>query len=213
MFAWIRKIFDHSTQRTHRRPVRPRRQTFRPAFEGLESRTVPAFLAPVSTAASVTANSLALGDFNGDGLADIVSVGNISGRGVISVSKGNGDGTFQAAKISNSGNSNPLQVRVADFDGDGHLDVVCLGSSYIDSLTVRKGNGDGTFQPPTPYTYSIPPTEIEVGDVNNDRRPDLIEGNHFFSTTGVRMNDGTGHFGPKVDSPGVIAPTTVETAE
>ena len=69
-----------------------------------------------------------------------------------------------------------MQVRVGDFDGDGKLDVVCLGSYYIDSLTVCKGNGDGTFGTPTPYTYSIPPTEIEVADMNGDGQLDLIEG-------------------------------------
>src|SRR5262249_44638613 len=80
-------------------------------------------------------------------------------------------------------------------------------------LTVCMGNGDGTFQAPTPYTYSIPPTEIEVADMNNDGHPDLIEGNHFFNTTSVQLNDGTGHFGAKVDSVGVITPSAVEAAD
>ena len=189
------------------------RRGFHPALESLEDRLAPAFLAPVNTAAGVTANSMAVGDFNNDGIPDIVSVGSISGRGVISVGLGNGDGTFQPAKICNSGNTDPLQVRVADFNGDGKLDVVCLGSYYIDSLTVCTGNGDGTFQPPTPYTYSIPPTEIEVGDMNGDGHPDLIEGNHFFNTTSVQLNDGTGHFGAKIDSVGVITPSAVKAAD
>src|SRR5262249_55093706 len=97
--------------------------------------------------------------------------------------------------------------------GDGKLDVVCLGSYYIDSLTVCLGNGDGTFGAPTPYTYSIPPTEVEVADMNGDGKPDLIEGRHFFSTTRVQLNVGTGHFGAKVDSSCTQSPTSVEAAD
>src|SRR5438105_13477457 len=119
--SWIRKLCLRPSQ-TIRRPAargqRPR--GFQPLVEVLEDRAVPAFLAPVSTAAGVTANGTAVGDFNGDAIPDIVSVGNISGRGVISVNLGNGDGTFQAPLICNSGNSNPLQVRGGDFDGERH---------------------------------------------------------------------------------------------
>ena len=210
---WIRKLFSRANETYSRPKVRSNQFRFRPQLEILEERTVPAFLTPISTGAGVTANGTATGDFNGDGITDIVSVGNISGRGVISVSLGNGDGTFQAAKISNSGNTNPLQVRVADLDGDGKLDVICLGSYYVDSLTVSKGNGDGTFGVPTAYSYSIPPTEIEIADMNGDGRPDLIMGNHFFNTTSVQLNDGTGHFGAKIDSPGIINPTNVASAD
>src|SRR5690242_8202268 len=129
VLSWIRKLWRRPSgtfRHPIRRPVRPRRLHL--GLETLEDRAVPAFLAPVSAAAGVTVNDMAVGDFNGDGIRDVVAVGNISGRGVISVELGNGDGTFQAAQLSNSGNSNPLQVRVADFDGDGKLDVVCLGS-------------------------------------------------------------------------------------
>src|SRR5262249_33235805 len=205
-WSWLRSNKARAKKRPAALPLPPQ-------LVALEDRVVPAFLAPVSTAAGVTANGAALGDFNGDGLIEVVTVGNVSGRGVVSVSLGNGDGTFQPPVISNSGNSNPLQVRVDDFDGDGRLDVVTLGSYYVDSLTVLEGNGDGTFGAPAAHSYSIPPTEIQVADMNGDGHPDLIEGNHFFSTTSVQLNDGTGRFGAKLDSMGVLSPTEVASAD
>ncbi len=213
LISWLRQLMNKRVT-TYRRPTKlAKRKVWFLAVEALEDRTVPAFLAPLSAATSFTASATAVGDFNGDGIPDIVSVGSLSGRGAVDVQLGNGDGSFQAEKISNSGNTSPIQVKVGDLNGDGKLDVVVLGSYYIDSLTVLKGNGDGTFQPPTPYSYSIPPTEIQLGDVNGDGHPDLIAGNHFFSTTSVMLNDGTGHFGPKVDSGGVLTPSDLATAD
>ena len=208
---WVRQIF-------RKRPTGPVQRTRSPKSQlrlvALEDRAVPAFLAPASSSNGIGYSpDTATGDFNGDGIADVVSIGSLSGRGVVSVSLGNGDGTFQAAQLSNSGNSSPLQIRVADFDGDGKQDVVTLGSYYIDTLTVLKGNGDGTFQAPTPYSYSVPPTEIEVADMNGDGHSDLIAGNHFFNTTSVMLNDGTGRLGPKVDSVGVVSPSDLATGD
>src|SRR5258708_7890009 len=102
-FSWIQQRFNPKCK-TYRKPgqAAKRRDARRLMLEALEDRVVPAFLAPASTPTSFTAVATAVGDFNGDGKADIVSVGSLSGRGVVSVQLGNGDGTFQAEKISNS---------------------------------------------------------------------------------------------------------------
>ena len=79
------------------------------------------------TGMAVTA--MATADFNGDGLADIVTVGSISGRGVAAVQLNHGDGTY-AAPIVEPTNNTPVEVQVGDFDGDGHCDIVTLASYY-----------------------------------------------------------------------------------
>jgi uncharacterized repeat protein (TIGR01451 family) len=120
-------------------------------------------------------------DFNHDGKPDIavinLRVGN--GNGTVSVLLGNGDGTFQSQKVSDVGGPNPTSVAVADFNGDGKLDLAigissqggCTGSSVY----ILLGNGDGTFQPSV-QAVNVPSNDVLVtaGDVNADGKPDLV---------------------------------------
>src|SRR5882724_11055290 len=88
---------------------------------------------------SVSIN-VAIGDFNGDGVADL-AVTNY-GADTVSVLLGNGDGTFRAA--APVAVDTPTSVAVGDFNGDGKSDLVVTnyGSSTV---SVLLGNGDGTF--------------------------------------------------------------------
>lgn len=80
---------------------------------------------------------IAVGDLNGDGNPDLLeTVGCLSpmclGSGV-GVFLGNGDGTFQAAVIYDSGGPAPGSVVVADVNGDGKLDA--LVANRCESVT------------------------------------------------------------------------------
>ena len=61
------------------------RMAARLGLEGLEDRTVPAFLAPVNLAAGASVTAAAVGDFNGDGFKEIVTAGTFSGGGRVTV--------------------------------------------------------------------------------------------------------------------------------
>ena len=71
-----------------------------------------------------TPTSVASGDFNHDGILDLV-VTNFSDN-TVSVLLGKPDGTFAFCKQTSTttGNS-PMSIVVADFNGDGILDLCC----------------------------------------------------------------------------------------
>jgi hypothetical protein len=107
--------------------------------------------------------SLAAGDFNGDGIQDLATA---SASGV-SVLLGNGRGGFTATTGSPVLTGAVRWIVVADFNGDGIQDLAADG-------LVLLGNGAGGF---TAAGSSAPgssgPTAMVVGDFNGDGIPDL----------------------------------------
>jgi flagellin-like hook-associated protein FlgL len=98
------------------------------------------------TVGSSNANNdyIRTGDFNGDGIPDIVSSDSVSGT--ISILLNNGNGTFAAAQsyvASSAGDS----VLVADFDADGVSDIASA-SQANQVIGVFFGNGEEQNSPP-----------------------------------------------------------------
>src|SRR5438067_398526 len=75
---------------------RSRFQSLRPIVEALENRTLLSFLPPVNYAVANYPDSVAVGDFEGDGYPDL-AVANF-GDGTVSILLGKGDGIFQPAQ-------------------------------------------------------------------------------------------------------------------
>ena len=157
------------------------------------------------------AESVAAGDFNGDGKGDVVVVNQCVGaqdctHGALGVLLGNGDGTLQAPVLSPSGGAFPRAVAVGDFNGDGKLDLAlvqcsdsnaCLnGSNGL--VGVLLGNGDGSFQAAVIYSSGDPfATAVAVGDFNADGKLDLAvtNGNCSLTPDGFDVLCGTGSVG------------------
>ena len=104
----------------------------------------PAVLYPVGAVGSGP-NSVAVGDFNGDGVEDLVTAdSDPSDLSVnVSVLLGNGDGTFQNA-VNFAAGFGPHAVAVGDFNGDG-LEDLATANSGNSKISVLLGNGDGYF--------------------------------------------------------------------
>lgn len=87
-------------------------------------------------------------------------------------------------------------IRVADVDGDGVLDLLMPGPSAIQ---IAPGVGDGTFKTlitvPTGNT-AFALRDIVVGDLNKDKKPDVVCGND--EGTSVLLGKGNFTFDPGV---------------
>ena len=137
---------------------------------------------------------LAAGDFNGDGRLDLAVVNEEDQT--FSILLGNGDGTFQNHVDNPVGGTDvaPLTLTVADFNGDGKLDiVVTIGISGVASVFL--GNGDGTFQPPIDSALLEPDT-VTAADFNGDGKPDLALASGAVS---ILLGNGNGTFDSEHD--------------
>jgi hypothetical protein len=194
------------------------------------------FQSPVSySTGAYWANSVAVGDVNGDGIADLVvanscqSLGpylDCTGYGTVSVMLGNGDGTFLPAATYSTGAYNAYEVAIRDVNGDQMPDLVVANlyqdqSQQTGSATVLLGNGDGTFQPAVNYSSGGHEADsLAIGDFNGDGIPDLAvasyceqghncEPGYIEGQVGVLRGNGDGTFQPVVtyDSGGAYAHT------
>ncbi len=129
------------------------------------------------------------GDFNGDGLTDLVSSN--QGTNNISLLLDDGAGGFTVSTW-NTGTA-PRGVASADFDGDGKLDVV-VANSGSGNVTVLYGNGDGTFPFTQNHNVGNGPLAVAVADFNGDGRPDIAAVNSNSSSVTSLRNNGARSF-------------------
>jgi hypothetical protein len=164
----------------------------------------PTYPLPNSFEQGAYTYSVASGDFNGDGIADVV-VGQLrsyASTGVV-VYLGKGDGTFYPGD-SYGTSPNMSYVAVADFNGDGKLDIAAIDRDNS-LVQIFLGNGDGTFSVGGAYTTSpagSPSSQnLVVGDFNKDGKMDIAVANSNTQDVGVLLGHGDGTFAPAVSYP------------
>jgi hypothetical protein len=162
------------------------------------------FGAPISFSTGYTTTTVAAGDFNGDGKADVVT----TGGNVVSLFIGDGNGNL-GSRTDYLLNQSPVDLQLGDFDGDGKLDVATgnappslppLGGAPapIDRGTILFGDGTGKLRFASLLTGNA--SALINGDVNQDGKLDLITGNTGQNDS-LLLGDGLGGFGPPIDIP------------
>jgi hypothetical protein len=128
-----------------------------------------------------------IADMNGDGVPDLVAVNAGScgshANGCVAVLIGNGNGTFGTAKTYDAGGPSSYSMAVADFNGDGKLDVVVTDCSPYSGAAcgifgVLMGRGDGTLSKVVTHNSGgVGAWSVTTGDVNHDGKVDVVIGN------------------------------------
>jgi hypothetical protein len=174
-----------------------------------------AFAPPINVPTGSEPRAIISGDFNNDDRIDLATanlgdgVGDLSlllaienGRfaAPVSLPAGSSPGGFSAAAFGFS----PVALAAGDFDRDGNLDLAVADSAG--NASIRRGNGNGTFQAPTllnaPGQFSI-----IAEDVNGDGSLDVI------TNEIVLLNDGSGNFPEATRFAPGVQPTLLRAAD
>jgi hypothetical protein len=193
---------------------------------------VPSTLASGDIDINWTIYNLHVADVNKDGKADLIynysdtsSKNNTINFGTV-VQLSNGDGTYQAPLVipyrseAYSNVSNPTETSyvqlITDLNHDGIPDLVFITqsstidqtlSTYVSSIQVALGKGDGTFSTPTAVAgpnimvqsfTDLVPASIAVADMNGDGIPDIVAlgaaSTSYDTQVAVALGNGDGTF-------------------
>jgi len=95
---------------------------------------------------------------------------------------------------------------VADFNGDGHLDIV------TNNFAILLGNGNGTFRRFATYSSGSDSYAVVTADFNGDGKPDFASA-RYDGNVGVWFGNGDGSFQSPVLIPVGAAPRNIAVAD
>jgi hypothetical protein len=184
-----------------------------------------------TTTAGSGMRSVAAGDLTGDGRPDLVISSSVTTwNGTTYVTTGSllvlvnttavvgGPVTFQAARSFSTGtNLTPGAVVIADFNGDGKLDVAVTQAGGS-NVSVLRGDGAGNLGPAQQVTVGSNPASVAVGDLDGDGRLDLVTANQGSGNVSVLTNAGNDaagnvQFQPAINSDVYGSPTSVAVGD
>jgi hypothetical protein len=120
----------------------------------------------------------------------------------VSILLGNGSGGFSKPNADIPVGNGPVAIVEGEFNtaSNTNLDLAVVNKTD-NTVSILKGNGDGTFQPKQDFAVGASPTAITVGDFNNDGIADLAVTNSGPSpgTVSILIGKGDGTFTKQAD--------------
>ena len=154
---------------------------------------------------------VATGDLNNDGRDDFVTVDLLSNS--LTVRKRKPSGGFYKTTLA-AGDAN--DIKLADIDDDGDLDLVYPSGIHNSTVKYRKNNGSGTFGNPQTIAMGSGHAEnfhgIALGDLDNNGRLDLIATRNSHALVRV-LQTGPTNFGNPVAAPTGNNPSQIIMAD
>jgi hypothetical protein len=158
------------------------------------------------------------GDLDEDGLVDVLVLTS-SPVGTLTALLGKPAGGFSPGPTSDAGVSSQAKL-LADFDGDGHLDLASAGTTQPPtSFQVALGAGDGSFGLAPPQPTGLPsgaPYRLTAGDVDADGQLDLVTASPYAQVL-LGAGDGTFSVSQTLQGPsgggGVVDPVSLTLAD
>ncbi|THA44569.1 FG-GAP-like repeat-containing protein [Streptomyces sp. A1136] len=139
-------------------------------FNDLGTKHLADTLAAGTNGTPLTMSQTAAGDFDGDGIADLIAC--YDATGTLKMWRGRGDGTFSSHADVTNGWRPFTQTVAADFNSDGRADI--MARDAWGNLKMWLGRGDGSFGVARQVTSGWEFTQTAVGDVDGNGKADII---------------------------------------
>ncbi len=119
---------------------------------------------------------------------------------------------FTQSQAIDLGDPAVRHVVVDDFDGDGRLDLA-VAAPMLGKVLLVRGNGDGSFAPPSQIGAGDDPEALAADDLDGDGAQDLLVANGAADRFTMLGGDGAGHLRHLLDAPTGAGPGALATGD
>jgi hypothetical protein len=150
------------------------------------------FGTPDGVGVSSTASSIAAGDFDEDGIDDLI----VNTPAGIALLRGGPGGATWIGNLELAGGQS-MYAQLVDLDADGHLDLVAAvadSSGADDRVMIFHGAGDGSFVEFVEHQLGGDPWWVVAGDLNMDGDLDLAVAEFGINSVSILLGNSLGGF-------------------